>query len=187
MIRVSSGATFTAKGFSALLSRHGVKEGGHRVLGWGLYTKRRPVERRVIVTWERGHEKALILGTDLLWHWRKVVAVFKQRMSIEELFRDEKNIRYGWGLRQLKIGTAGRLERLFLVLAYAYLLLLVIGLVCRDTMSEAHWASASTKTQDQACGFTVGRYMLDRGKWRLKALLSAFARMLTEWVEENRG
>jgi len=111
VIRVSSGATFTAKGFAALLSMHGVKEGGHRVLGWGRYTKRRPVERRVIVTWERGHEKALILGTDLLWHWRKVVAVFKQRMSIEELFRDEKNIRYGWGLRQLKIGKAGRLER----------------------------------------------------------------------------
>ncbi len=41
--------------------------------------------------------------------------VFKRRMSIKELFRDEKNIRYGWGLRQLKIGTAGRLERLLLV------------------------------------------------------------------------
>ena len=76
---------------------------------------------------------------------------------------------------------------MLLVLAFAYLLLLVIGLVCRDTMSEAHWASASTKTRDQACGFTVGRYMLDREKWRLKALLEAFARMLTEWVEENWG
>ena len=66
-------------------------------------------------------------------------------------------------------------------------LLLVIGLVCRDTMSEAHWASASTKTQDQACGFTIGRYMQGRAKWRLKALLSAFAQMLTEWVEGNWG
>ena len=54
-------------------------------------------------------------------------------------------------------------------------------------MSEAHWASASTKTQDQACGFTIGRHMQDRAKWRLKALLSAVARMLTEWVEENWG
>ena len=108
-------------------------------------------------------------------------------MSIEELFRDEKNIRYGWGLRQLKIGKAGRLERMLLVLAFAYLLLLVIGLVCRDTMSGAHWASTATKTRDQACGFTVGRYMLDREKWRLKALLEAFARILTGWVEENWG
>jgi hypothetical protein len=29
--------------------------------------------------------------------------------------------------------------------------------------------------------------MLDREKWRLKALLEAFARMLTAWVEENWG
>ncbi len=204
MIRVNAKVRFASDRFDDLLSRHGVREGGHRPapvcaglsvgratapgdLGFGRYTARRPVPRRVIVRWERGYENPLLLGTDLSWNWRKVVEVFKRRMSIEELFRDEKNIRYGWGLRQTKVGTAGRLERLFLVLAYAYLLLLVIGLVCRDTMSEAHWASASTKTQDQACGFTIGRHMQDRAKWRLKALLSAFARMLTGWVEENWG
>ncbi len=86
-----------------------------------------------------------------------------------------------------EVGTAGRLERLLLVLAFAYVLLLLIGLVCRDTMSEALWALAASKSRDQACGFTVGRYMLDRVKWRLKTLLAAFARMLTEWVEENWG
>ena len=85
------------------------------------------------------------------------------------------------------------------VLAYAYLLLLLIGLVCRDTMSEApgrdhgvdrttrHWASAASKSQAQACGFTIGRYMQDRAKWRVRELLKAFAGMLNEWVEENRG
>jgi len=160
VIRVNAKVRFASDRFDDLLSQHGVKEGGHRDLGWGRYTARRPVERRVIVRWERGYEKPAILGTDLMWNWRKVVEVFKLRMSIEELFRDEKNIRYGWGLRQTKIGTAGRMQRLLLVLAFAYLLLLLIGLVCRDTMSEAHWASAATKSRDQACGFTIGRYML---------------------------
>ena len=187
VIRVNARVRFVSERFDGLLSEHGVREGGHRDLGFGRYTASCPVERRVIVRWERGYEEPAILGTDLPWNWRKVVEVFKRRMSIEELFRDEKNIRYGWGLRQLKIGTAGRLERMFLVLAFAYLLLLLIGLVCRDTMSEAHWASAATKTRDQACGFTIGRYMLTREKWCLKALLEAFARMLTEWVEENWG
>jgi hypothetical protein len=79
-----------SKEFSRRLSEHGVREGGHRVLGWGRYTVRHPVERRVIVRWERGHEEPLIPGTDLTWNWRKVVEVFKLRMSIEELFRDEK-------------------------------------------------------------------------------------------------
>ena len=187
VIRANTKVRFVSNRFDDLLSEHGVKEGGHRDLGLGRYTARRPVERRVIVKWERGHEEPLVLGTDLVWNWRKVVDVFKLRMSIEELFRDEKNIRYGWGLRQTKVGTAGRLERLLLVLAYAYLLLLLIGLACRDTMSEAHWASAVSKSQHQACGFTIGRYMQDRARWRLKALLATLARMLTGWVEENWG
>ena len=187
VIRVNAKVRFVSDRFDGLLSQHGVRPGGHRDLGFGRYTARWPVDRRVIVRWERGYEEPVILGTDLMWNWRKVVEVFKRRMSIEELFRDEKNIRYGWGLRQTKVGTAGRLERLLLVLAYAYLLLLLIGLVCRDTMSEAHWASAVTKTRDQACGFTIGRYMLDRAKWRLRVLLEAFSRMLTGWVEENWG
>ena len=79
--------------------------------------------------------------------------------------------------------------------AFAYLLLLVMGLACRlsasaqagGTMSEAHWASAAARTRDQACGFTIGRHMLTRAKWRLAALLEAFARMLTGWVEESWG
>ena len=185
VIRVNAEVRFASDRFKDLLSRHGVREGCHRDLGFGRHTARRPVERRVIVRWERGYEEPAILGTDLSWNWRNVVEVFTQRMSIEELFRDEKNIRYGWGLRQTKVGTAGRLERLLLVLAFAYLLL--IGLVCRDTMSEAHWASASTRTRDQACGFTIGRHMQGRVKWRLKTLLAAFTRMLAEWVEENWG
>jgi hypothetical protein len=108
VIRANTGACFSSEKFSGRLSEHGVREGGHRDLDWGLYTKTRPVERRVIVRWERGYEDPLILGTDLAWSWRKVVEVFKLRMSIEELFRDEKNIRYGWGLRQMKVSTSSR-------------------------------------------------------------------------------
>jgi len=106
VIRVSSGATFESKEFSGRLSEHGVKEGGHRVLGWGRYTAAHPVQRRVIVTWERGHEEPLVLGTDLPWNWRKVVEVFKLRMSIEELFRDEKPKVRPFREHQVRLGPA---------------------------------------------------------------------------------
>jgi hypothetical protein len=106
VIRVSSGATFRSEKFSGRLSGHGVKEGGHRVLGWGRYTARHPVERRVIVRWERGHEEPLVLGTDLPWNWRKVVEVFKRRMSIEELFRDEKPKVRPFREHKVRLGTA---------------------------------------------------------------------------------
>jgi hypothetical protein len=86
---------------------------------------------------------AEVLGTDLQWNWRKVVELFKRRRMIEDLLRGEKNIPYCWGLRQMKVSTAERLERLLLVIAFAYVLLLVIGLVCRENMSEAHCSSRS--------------------------------------------
>ena len=37
-----------------------------------------------------------------------------------------------------------------------------------------------------AC-FTIGRYMMNRVKWRLATLLEALQHMLIGWVEENWG
>ena len=62
-------------------------------------------------------------------------------MSIEGLFRDEKNIRYGWGLRQIELSEPQCLERLLPVLAFAYLLLLFMGAICQQQLSERHWAA----------------------------------------------
>jgi len=66
-----------------------------------------------------------------------------------------------------------------LVLGFAYVLLLAMGLMCRETMSEAHRASATTKWKDRA--------------WRPQEMAiggrspRALERMLAEWVEGNRG
>ena len=54
-------------------------------------------------------------------------------MTIEELFRDDKNKRNGWSLRDTKITRPDRLDRLLLILAIAYLLLCGIGLIARST------------------------------------------------------
>ena len=75
---------------------------------------------------------------------------------------------------------------MLLVVAFAYLLL-SIGLARRDTMPGPQCASAVSEPRDQACGFTTGRCVLRRVGWRLEALLAAFTRTLTEWVEGNRG
>ena len=42
-------------------------------------------------------------------------AAYERRMRIEELFRDQKNVRNGWALRQVEIGKTDRLERLLLI------------------------------------------------------------------------
>jgi len=187
VIRVETDVCFRSGGFDGKLSEIGLTFGKRMDLGFGRYTKRHPVKRRVVACWQRGYKEPWIIGTDLDWPMRTVFDVFSQRMMIEELFRDEKNIRYGWGLRQISLSSGERLERMLLVLAFAYLLLLLIGLVCRDTMSEAHWASATSKSQKQASAFFVGRHMQTRVKLPLRTLLKALSETLAEISEGNWG
>jgi hypothetical protein len=127
--------------------------------GFGRYRKTRPVCQRVVFWWKAHQDEPWFLGTDLDCDWRKVCGIYQLRMHIEELFRDQKNLRYGWGLRQVALSQPDRLERLLLMLAFAYLLLILIGLRCRQTFSEAHWAAGTSKKRRQASAFFIARYM----------------------------
>jgi predicted lysophospholipase L1 biosynthesis ABC-type transport system permease subunit len=44
-------------------------------------------------------------------------------MQVEELFRDQKNRRNGWALRNTRFRHVDRFDRFLLILALAYLLL----------------------------------------------------------------
>jgi len=65
------------------------------------------------------------------------------------------------------------------------LLLLMMGVMGRETMPKVQWASAAEETRDQACCFTTGRYMLNRVKWRVPTLPESLERMLIGWAEEK--
>ncbi len=141
----------------------------------------------MLIYWKKKQKEPWLLATDLEWGWRQIVSVFALRMMIEELFRDEKNIRYGWGLRQISLSSASRLERLLLVLAFAYLLLLLLGLICSQQLSAAHWASGVSKNRKQVSAFLVGRLMLGRTRFRLSQLLKLLDNLLTQIAQENWG
>jgi len=101
------------------------------------------VRQRVIVYWRRPHKDRWFVVTNLDWGWRKVSGAFRLRMKIEELFRDEKNLRYGWGLRQLSLSDPQRLERMLLVLAFAYLLVLLVGMRCQQQLPQRLQAASA--------------------------------------------
>jgi hypothetical protein len=136
--------------------------------------------------WKSGEKERWFLATDLDWGWRKVGGAFQLRMSVEELFRDEKNLRFGWGFRHVTLTEAQRLERLLLVLAFAYLLLQLMGLTCQQQFSERHWAAAISQRR-QASAFFVGRFMQSRYRFALKRLLTLLTKELAQIVEENWG
>lgn len=91
-------------------------------------------------------------------------------MTIDELFRDTKNKRNGWSLRDTKITRSERLDRLLLILAIAYLLLFGIGLIALQTGTPADWSSS---TRNQCSAFTIGRIMLTRLRIPLPTALAA--------------
>lgn len=57
-----------------------------------------------------------------------VVALYAKRMQIEQIFRDLKNPRFGWCLRQARGYSAARLTILLLVATLAALVVVLVGL-----------------------------------------------------------
>jgi len=57
----------------------------------------------------------------------EIVALYAKRFTIEESFRDQKNLRFGMGLSDTRIGDPDRRDRLLLVSAIAISLLTILG------------------------------------------------------------
>ncbi len=58
---------------------------------------------------------------------REIINGYAKRWKIEPYFRDVKDGRFGYGLRQTHICSAQRRDRLLLIVALSYLLLLLLG------------------------------------------------------------
>lgn len=56
-----------------------------------------------------------------------IVALYSRRFTIEETFRDDKDDRFGLGLKEATIGTPERRDRMLLVLAIARVVLTTLG------------------------------------------------------------
>lgn len=57
----------------------------------------------------------------------EIVSLYARRFTIEESFRDMKNLRFGMGLSDTRIGSPGRRDRILLVGAVAAALLTLLG------------------------------------------------------------
>jgi hypothetical protein len=57
----------------------------------------------------------------------EIVALYSKRFTIEESFRDQKNLRFGMGLSETRITSPDRRDRLLLVSAIAIALLTLLG------------------------------------------------------------
>lgn len=83
--------------------------------------------------------------TDLAGSARRLSDLYVRRMAIEEFFRDGKNRRSGFAVRNTQIKHADRFDRLLLILVLAYQLLTAFELAARRCHRPEFGAAAITR------------------------------------------
>lgn len=161
-----------------------VKRGHRRLFMDVAYRKHQPVCLNVAVVWRPDQKVPWFLITSL----RKVRAleltkIFAHRMSIEEYFRDSKSLRNGFALRLTLIKSPQRLNRMLLVLAIGYLLLVITGLCASRNYHSGQWCSNNRPGE---CSLVmVGRITLGRLKFpHIRRMAVQFR---TELLRQNWG
>src|SRR5579884_3533929 len=149
--------------YRGLLRRYPVRRGMRRVLAGAAYRRADPVTVNVVIRWKKGlpagRDEPWFLITDLPGGAAALTGLYARRTAVEELFRDDKSLRNGWALRLTQVTKAERFDRLLLVLALAYWLLVGLGLLARARYRPGAWCGSNRVQECSA--FTTGRVLID--------------------------
>lgn len=113
----------------------------------------------------------------------EIVALYSKRFTIEETFRDAKDLRFGMGLSATHIRDAGRRDRLLLLAAIAHALLTLLGAASEKTGMDAYLKVNTAKKRTHSL-FRQGAYWYGaipemRDDW-LANLMKAFDEIVSE-------
>lgn len=119
--------------------------------------RRRPLsqqQRQALEPW--------LLATNL-WHHTvdEVVAIYAQRMQIEEAFRDLKSHRLGWSFEDSLSRKPGRVEVLLLVGALATFVVVMAGLAAERNHLARHFQANTVRNRRVLSVFQLGRLVLN--------------------------
>jgi hypothetical protein len=164
LIRIKPDVRVTHDSYTGRLDDYPIRKGMWRVLAGARYRRDEAVTLNVVIRWKKGlpkkRDEPWFLMTDLVGNAVQLTELYARRMAIEELFRDGKDSRYGLGLGQAQVETAGRLDRLILIVALALILLSGLGRVARGRFRPGAWCSSNDPRE--CSDVTVGRRMWDR-------------------------
>ncbi len=150
-----------------------------RDYGWGFIGERAEVEGRLVVQYSRGYEEPWFLATNLKAALPTVIVrYYQRRMWIEAMFRDWKNRQWGMGLDAVRLSKADRHDRLFIVLALAYVFLCACGAFAEQT-GLAQALKANTRRDRVMTLLRMGRQLLDRQRCRPKPAFQALRELPT--------
>ena len=188
VVRIKPQVTVASRRYRGVLSRYPVTKGMAHVLRDVRYRKDARVTHHVVIRWRPGlpkkRDEPWYLMTNLEGRAEALCQLYGCRMQVEELFRDQKNRRNGWALRNTRFKHADRFDRFLLILALAYLLLAGLGLQAKLDYEPSQWC---TNTRDSECSvITIGKAMLGRCNYDPGELLRR-VRYATEQVAARWG
>jgi hypothetical protein len=152
--------------------------GRARMLRGAKVTEDRTEVAAVVVVHARGMKEPWCLVTSRAeFTAAQVVKRYGRRFTIEETFRDTKDLHFGMGLKATHIGRADRRDRLLLLVALAHALLTLIGAASEATGMDAYLKVNTVKRRTHSL-YRQGCYWYSclpnmREDW-LRRLMEAF-------------
>ena len=138
----------------------------------------------VVVTWDRKMKEPWCLATTLNeLTASEVVKRYGKRFTIEETFRDQKDLHFGMGLKATHIGKPARRDRLLLLAAVAQALMTLLGAAAEEAKLDRYLKVNTVKRRTHSL-FRQGLYWYHaipntRREW-LVPLMTAFDRIVRE-------
>lgn len=162
-----------------------VPSGGRaRRLDGPLLTQQRKRVPAVVLVHAKKMKEAWCLATSLAERSAsEIVKLYGKRFTIEETFRDHKDMRFGLGLAATHIGDPQRRDRLLLLLAFAHVLLTLLGAASEaigfDRALKANTSPKRTHSLFRQGAYWYGAIPNMREDW-LAELMVAFDRILSQ-------
>jgi hypothetical protein len=162
-----------------------VGRGGRaRVLRDALVTAERYQVGSVLCVQDKAMKQAWCLATSSTEASAKtLICLYGKRWSIECGFRDTKDLRFGMGMGSIHVSTPARRDRLWLLNAFAIMLLTLLGAAGEALGYDRYLKSNTTKRRTHSL-FRQGCMLYDlipnMPDGRLLPLIERFAAMLAE-------
>lgn len=141
----------------------------------------------VVVVHDKKMKEPWILATSLRTKTAAaIVKLYGRRFTIEETFRDQKDIRFGFGLRATHIRSAARRDRFLFLLAISQALLTLLGAASERSGLDAYLRANTVKRRTHSL-FRQGTYWYGciptmRDDW-FDRLMAAYIDILREHHE----
>ena len=138
----------------------------------------------VVTCWDKKMKEPWCLATTLSkCSATSIVKKYGRRFTIEETFRDQKNSRFGMGLKATHIRSADRRDRLLLVTAIAHSLMTLLGAAAERCGMDSYVKVNTVKRRTRSL-YRQGLYwyaaMPNMPHERLVPLMRSFAQVIRE-------